>query len=259
MKRSLLLAILAVIVIAGGAFAYTALSGSGTGPLASLVQSDDNGASSDQAADASDVTGSTQAPPDVLAQADTADKAEGSDKAEQSELLQPGPLPDEVLGKDDAPNTIIEYASLTCPHCARFHTEVFPELKKRYIDTGKVRFIFREFPLDNYATAGFMLARCAGPGKYFPVLGAFFGQQNALLSAKDPYTWIQSFSKQIGFTQDSMESCLSNQDLLDKVMGVRQRAAEKFGVNSTPTFFINGNVHRGEMTIEEMEKALNPS
>ena len=259
MKRSLLLAILAVIVIAGGAFAYTALSGSGMGPLASLAQSDDDaGASSDQAADASDITGSTQAPPDVVAQAD-ASKAEGSDKAEQSELLQPGPLPDEVMGQDNAPNTVIEYASLTCPHCARFHSEVFPELKKRFIDTGKVRFIFREFPLDNYATAGFMLARCAGPGKYFPVLGAFFDQQNALLSAKDPYTWIQSFSKQIGFTQDSMESCLSNQDLLDKVMGVRQRAAEKFGVNSTPTFFINGTVHRGEMTIEEMEKALNPS
>lgn len=259
MKRSLLLAILAVIVIAGGAFAYTALSGSGTGPLASLAQSDDDaGASSDQAADASDITGSTQAPPDVVAQAD-ASKAEGSDKAEQSELLQPGPLPDEVMGQDNAPNTVIEYASLTCPHCARFHSEVFPELKKRFIDTGKVRFIFREFPLDNYATAGFMLARCAGPGKYFPVLDAFFDQQNALLSAKDPYTWIQSFSKQIGFTQDSMESCLSNQDLLDKVMGVRQRAAEKFGVNSTPTFFINGTVHRGEMTIEEMEKALNPS
>jgi protein-disulfide isomerase len=259
MKRSLLLAILAVIVIAGGAFAYTALSGSGTGPLASLAQSDDHaGASSDKAADASDITGSTQAPPDVVAQAD-ASKADGSDKAEQSELLQPGPLPDEVMGQDNAPNTVIEYASLTCPHCARFHSEVFPELKKRYIDTGKVRFIFREFPLDNYATAGFMLARCAGPGKYFPVLGAFFGQQNALLSAKDPYTWIQSFSKQIGFTQESMESCLSNQELLDKVMGVRQRAAEKFGVNSTPTFFINGTVHRGEMTIEEMEKALNPS
>jgi len=259
MKRSLLLAILAVIVIAGGAFAYTALSGSGTGPLASLAQNDDGaGASSDQAADPSDITGSTQAPPDVVAQAE-ASKAEGSDKAEQSELLQPGPLPDEVMGEDNAPNTVIEYASLTCPHCARFHSEVFPELKKRFIDTGKVRFIFREFPLDNYATAGFMLARCAGPGKYFPVLDAFFDQQNALLSAKDPYTWIQSFSKQIGFTQDSMESCLSNQDLLDKVMGVRQRAAEKFGVNSTPTFFINGTVHRGEMTIEEMEKALGAS
>ena len=168
---------------------------------------------------------------------------------------------DMSLGSPKAKVQVVEYASLSCPHCARFHADVFPAFKAKYVDTGKVRFTFREMltPPAEVAAAGFMLARCAGPGKYFPVLDAFFDQQNALLSAKDPYTWIQSFSKQIGFTQDSMESCLSNQDLLDKVMGVRQRAAEKFGVNSTPTFFINGTVHRGEMTIEEMEKALGAS
>ncbi len=95
--------------------------------------------------------------------------------------MAPGPLPDQVLGEASAPITIIEYASLTCPHCAAFQKETFPALKERYIDTGKVRYIFREFPLDNYATAGFMLARCGGDGKYYPIIDAFFAKQNELL------------------------------------------------------------------------------
>jgi protein-disulfide isomerase len=130
--------------------------------------------------------------------------------------------------------------------------------EKRYIDTGKVRFIYRDFPLDQYATAGAMLARCGGEGKYFPIVDAFFEQQQGLLTAQDPFEWLQNFGKQVGFTKESLEACLSNQELMDNVIAVRQRASEKFGVNSTPTFFINGKVVRGAMTIEEFEKEIEP-
>lgn len=187
-----------------------------------------------------------------------ASKPAGGDASLNADLLAPGPLDEQSIGKADAPVTIVEYASLTCPHCADFHNKTFPTLKQKYVDAGKVRFIFREFPLDNYAMAGFMLARCAGEGKYFPVIEAFFQQQSGLMAAPEPYGWVQNFAKQIGFTQPSIETCLANQDLLDGITAVRQRASEKFGVNSTPTFFINGKVHRGYLTVDELEKELDP-
>lgn len=174
------------------------------------------------------------------------------------ELLEPGPLPDIALGREDAPVTVVEYASLTCPHCATFHTGTYPALKQKYVDSGKVRFIFREFPLDNYATAGFMMARCAEPSKYHPIIDAFFAQQRAFLDASDPFAWLQDFGKQVGFTQESLDACLSNQQLLDSVMAVRQRASEKFGVSSTPSFFINGKIYRGAMSIEDLSKDIDP-
>jgi protein-disulfide isomerase len=153
--------------------------------------------------------------------------------------------------------TIIEYASMTCPHCANFHTTTYPELKKRYIDTGKVRFIFREFPLDPLAAAGFMLARCAGKDKYFPLIETLFQQQEQWVTQK-PLEPLRNISRQAGFTDKSFEECLANQQLLDGIEEVRQRAAEKLGVKSTPTFFINGKVQRGALTMPELEKLIEP-
>jgi protein-disulfide isomerase len=172
------------------------------------------------------------------------------------ELLTPGALPDQVLGDANAPVTVVEYASLSCSHCREFHDKTLPEVKKRLIDTGKVRFIYRDFPLDQYATAGAMLARCS-EGKYFPIIDAFFAQQDGLLNAgENAFKWLQDFAKQVGFTQETMEACLSNQGLMDNIMAVRQRASEKFGVSSTPTFFFNGKIKRGALTIEEFEQEL---
>jgi protein-disulfide isomerase len=184
--------------------------------------------------------------------------AEGPAQVAMDELLNPGPVPDLPLGQADAPVTVVEYASLTCSHCGEFHKDTFPEVKKRYIDTGKIRFIFRDFPLDQFATAGAMLGRCAGDEKYHAVSAAFFDQQDALRAAPEPFAWLQSFAKQVGFTQESFEACLSNQSLTDNILAVRQRASEKFGVSSTPTFFFNGKVRRGGMTIEEFEQELEP-
>src|SRR5947199_3127821 len=119
-----------------------------------------------------------------------------------ADLLVPGPLGDEIQGQADAPVTIVEYASMTCPHCSHFHETTYPELKKKYIDTGKVRFIFREFPLDPLAAAGSMLARCAGGDKYFPMIESLFAQQRDWVTQK-PLQPMLAIAKQAGFTQDS--------------------------------------------------------
>ncbi len=174
------------------------------------------------------------------------------------ELAVPGPLGDVVQGSPDAKVTIIEYASLTCSHCAAFHTETYPALKQRYIDTGQVRYILREFPLDPLAAGAFMVARCAGEGKYFEVIDALFKQQRTWAFAQNPLPPLFEIAKQFGFTAQSFEKCLSDQKLLDAIDEVRRRGTEKFGVNSTPTFFVNGKVLRGAVTIDQLEREIQP-
>ncbi len=175
------------------------------------------------------------------------------------ELLKPGPFPDLVLGKSDAPITMVEYASMTCGHCANFHNKVFPALKEKYIDTGKVRLIFREFPLDNLAAGASMLARCAGGDKTFPLIAALFHTQETWAFVRgDPRPELFKVVKQAGFTQESFDKCLADQKLLDDVAAVRTRASEQFGVNSTPTFFINGKKLDAAATMEEFDKAFAP-
>jgi protein-disulfide isomerase len=184
--------------------------------------------------------------------------AEGS--VPMAELMAPEALPDMAMGSDKAPVTIVEYASMTCPHCANFDEKTFPDLKKRYIDTGKVRFIFREFPLDPLASAGFMLARCAGEkdhDKYFAMVETLFRQQAQWVTAK-PVPPLLAIAKQAGFTEQSFDACLANQKLLDDIQNVRQRAIDKFKVQSTPTFFINGAMVTGALTIEQMAKEIDP-
>ena len=182
--------------------------------------------------------------------------AEGS-AVDQAELAKPGPDGDVALGSDKAPVTVIEYASMTCPHCAHFSTTTFPELEKRYIDTGKVRFIFREFPLDSLAAAGFMLARCAGKDKFMPIVETLFAKQPEWMVQK-PIDPLKAIAKQFGFTEDSFNQCLANQQVLDGIQAVRDRAAEKLGVNSTPTFFINGKKFVGDLSIDAMGKEIDP-
>ena len=174
------------------------------------------------------------------------------------DLSQPGPLGDVALGPADAKVTIIEYASLTCSHCARFHKETFPELKKRYIDTGKVRFILREFPLDPLATAGFMLARCDGEAKYYPITDLLFEQQRTWAFTDKPLDALQAAMRQAGFSKEKFEACLKDQKVYDGVNATRKRAEEKFKVDSTPTFFINGQKHPGALSIDDIEKIVKP-
>jgi len=173
------------------------------------------------------------------------------------DLAHAGPGGDIMIGSDKAPVTIIEYASMTCPHCAHFEETTLPELKKRYIDTGKVRFIFREFPLDPLAAAGFMLARCAGKDKFMPIVEALFAKQHDWM-VKEPIPPLIAIAKQFGFSEQSFNQCLANQQVLDSIQTVRDRAAEKLGVNSTPTFFVNGKKLSGDQSIDAMAKVIDP-
>ncbi len=171
-------------------------------------------------------------------------------------LMAEQALPDMAIGSADAKVTIVEYASMTCPHCATFHETTFPAIKEKYVDTGKVRFIFREFPFDPRAAAAFLLARCAPADQYFPLIDVLFKQQGNWATAQDPRPPLQQIAKLAGFTQESFEACLKNQELLDKVLAVREKAATDYKVESTPTFFINGEKHSGALSVEEMSKLI---
>jgi protein-disulfide isomerase len=179
-----------------------------------------------------------------------------------AELAKAGPAGDVVLGSDKAPVTIIEYASTTCPHCAHFSTATFPELKKRYIDTGKVRFIFREYPFDKLGAAGFMLARCAGKDggneRYMAVVETLFAKQDQWVIPDDPVPSLRNIAKQLGFSEDSFRACLTNQRVLNDIEDVRNRAVEKLGVNSTPTFFVNGKKIVGDVPLDTLSKEIDP-
>jgi protein-disulfide isomerase len=172
-------------------------------------------------------------------------------------LHKPGPIGDKVLGSATAPVTIVEYASVTCPHCATFHRDTYPTLKSKYIDTGKVRLIFREFPTAPapVSIAGFMLAHCSGD-KYFPMLEALFNQQQSW--AQDPYNGFLRIARQAGFTQESFETCLKDQKLAGDIQNVAERGNKEFSVESTPTFFINGKKYVGVLSVAELEKILEP-
>jgi protein-disulfide isomerase len=177
-----------------------------------------------------------------------------------AELLQPNPLGEMSLGADNAPVTIIEYASMTCPHCAHFSVTTWPVLKKDYIDKGKVRFIFREFPLDPLAAAGFMLARCSANDnteKYFLMVDTLFAQQKTWV-VQQPLAPLKAIAKQAGLSEQQFTDCLTNQKLIDGLEAVRQRASEKLGVTSTPTFFVNGDKRTGDLSIEDLAKAMEP-
>ncbi len=175
-----------------------------------------------------------------------------------SDVAKPVSLPDMVLGPANAPVTITEFASMTCPHCSAFNETVFPKIKSAYIDTGKIRYVFREFPLDIKAAAGSMLARCIAKddsGKYFAVIDMLFKQQNDWVLKNTTETLIR-IGKQAGLSQQAVEDCLKDQALLDKIAADQKYAAEVLKVNSTPTFFINGEKIKGETSFEEFDKKI---
>ena len=168
-----------------------------------------------------------------------------------AELLKPPALGDMALGADEgAKVTIVEYASATCPHCAAFHKDVWPKLKADYIDTGKIRFIFREFPLNDPALAAFMIARAAPKESYFPLIGVFFDTLETW--AKDPANGLLNIAKQAGFTQEKFDATLKDEKLAKGIMEIRDGGV-KFGVQGTPTFFLNGKPMRGEVTYDSLK------
>lgn len=174
----------------------------------------------------------------------------------QDALLEPGPLGEKAEGDPNAPVKVIEYASMTCGHCANFHNNIYPAFKEKYVDTGQVYFIFREFPLDPLAAGAFMLARCSGETRYFKFVDALFKHQAMWTRTNDPVTALFKISQGAGFTQQTFDTCLSNQRLLDGVNWVKNRAETEFNVRSTPTFFVNGDMHRGVLSLDEFDSII---
>jgi protein-disulfide isomerase len=165
-------------------------------------------------------------------------------------------LQDMVIGKADAKVTIIEYASLTCPHCATFHAEVLPALKTEYLDTGKAKLIYRDFPLDNLAFAGAILARCGGPEKYFTFLNVLFAQQRQWATASDPKAALTQIARLGGVSAEQFDKCLADKALGDYILNARLEGNQKFNVNSTPTLIINGKTEAGVPSLDDLRKKL---
>jgi protein-disulfide isomerase len=170
-------------------------------------------------------------------------------------LNDPPAFGEMTMGPDTAKVTVIEYASATCPHCAAFYNTTFGTLKKEYIDTGKIKFVFREFPHQDAALAAFMLARCAPKEKYFPLIDIFFATQPEW--TQNPLAGLNKIAQQAGFTQADFEACMKNEAVAKDILAVRSKA-EGFGVTGIPTFFVNGERFEGETTIEAFRAKIDP-
>lgn len=163
---------------------------------------------------------------------------------------------DFVLGNADAPVTIVEYASLTCPHCARFHAEVLPKLKKTYIDTGKARLVYRDFPLDRFALAGSMLARCAGRDRYFAFVDLLFRDQTRWARSKNPMQSLGQIARLGGLTGEKFSTCLKDGKIQNAVLQQRLQGSKAYQINSTPTLLVNGRKYSGGLTFDQLRAVL---
>lgn len=184
--------------------------------------------------------------------------AQRSGDVPEAELMKKTAVPEMSLGNAQSKVTIVEYASLTCPACANFAATVMPKLKAKYIDTGKVHFVLRIWPRDTLDAAGYMLALCAGGDKSYPLVHALFQRQRDWAYAQgNPTEKLFEIAKQVGFTKETFEKCLTDQKLLDDITAERARAANVFGIAATPTFFVNGRRLSGASE-SDFDKALEP-
>ena len=172
-------------------------------------------------------------------------------------VLKPGTLPELTMG-DLSGVPVVEYGSLTCPHCAVFSREIFPELKKDYIDTGKVRFIFREFSRNSLDVAAFLLARCVGDDKAFAAVELLFSQQDKWAFVDKPLEPLIAAMRPAGLTHDQAMACLKDQKKADAMVAVGKRAEDEIKMTGTPTFVIDGKVYGGELSIDQLKAILDP-
>jgi len=163
---------------------------------------------------------------------------------------------DRVLGSPEAPITIVEYASMTCPHCAHFSNDVLPQLKEKWIDTGKARLVLRDFPLDEAALRAAMLARCAPPERFYPIIEGFFREQSDWVVTGNWRAALKGVAALLGIKGQQFDSCLADKALEDKITQSRLTASTQYGVDATPTFFVNGQKFDGEPTLEAFDKLL---
>lgn len=174
------------------------------------------------------------------------------------DLMSPTGIVDRPEGEVDAPVTMIEYASPTCPHCARFHNDVYPEFKELYVETGKVQFILRPFVRNVLDAVVFMLAEAAGEDAYHSVIETYFRTQSAWASSAAPRDAILEVALQLGFTEESFEAALTNQELFQGMEAAREQVIEQFDLTGTPTFYINGKQLSGEKSVEQLAAEIDP-
>jgi protein-disulfide isomerase len=174
-----------------------------------------------------------------------------------AEVMMTGPLPEMSLGRADAPVTIVQYASLTCPHCRAFHRDVFPEFKRTYIDTGKVHFIMREFPIGKQSGNATIALRCAPADKYFTLYGKFMEQQSSWVSQEVRLEPIFAVAKQVGMTQVQFDSCLKNQAMIDGLKWVKDRG-RTLGIIGTPNFFVQGKLVKKTLSMSDIREMVEP-
>ena len=163
---------------------------------------------------------------------------------------------DRVLGDSEAPVTLVEYASFTCGHCARFHAQTLPALKEAYIDTGVARLVFRDFPLDGLALRASMLAHCASPQQYFTLVEVLFATQEQWVSSPNPLQALGNIGRQAGISEADFEACMENDALADQILRRAREAEERYGVDSTPSFVINGETMIGNQPFDRFEAAI---
>jgi protein-disulfide isomerase len=165
-------------------------------------------------------------------------------------------LAERVIGRADAPVTIVEHSSLACPHCATFHRDTLPRLTKEYIDTGKAKLVFVDFPLGNLALAASMIARCAPKNAYFGMIEILFREQERWSRSREPLKELERIARLGGLSEKDVQTCLDNQALLNGIRARAAAASEKFGINSTPTFLINGAKVEGAVPFADFQKVI---
>ena len=183
-------------------------------------------------------------------------QAQDATDAASKMLAAASPLGDRVLGQANAPVVMVEYASATCPHCAEFHEKVLPLIKTEYIDTGKVRFIFREFPLDKLAMGAFMLARCVPEDKYFPTIDMMFRRQQTWSKTGNPADELFRIMQFSGMDKAGFEACLKRADISKTIFESSKKAAKEFGIKGTPAIFVNGQMIDGHKEMTEVKAAI---
>jgi protein-disulfide isomerase len=174
-----------------------------------------------------------------------------------AEVMATGSLPEMSFGRDDAPVTLVEYASLTCPHCRNFHMRTYPQFKKAYIDTGKVRYILREFPIGMTSGAASIALRCAKPEKYLTLFGKFMEQQPTWVSQEVRLDPIFKVAEQVGMTRQQFDACRENQAMIEGLKWVKDRG-RKLGVIGTPNFFVEGKLVKKELSMEDIRAMVDP-
>ncbi len=175
----------------------------------------------------------------------------------RADIMLTGTLPEMALGRADAPVTIVQYASLTCPHCRAFHKTTFPDFKREYIDTGKVRYVLREFPIGKTSGNATIALRCAKPEKYFELYGKYLEQQPSWVSQEVRLDPIFAVAQQVGVTRTEFDACLKNQGMIEALKWVKDRG-RTLGIIGTPNFFVNGKLVKSVLTMQEIRALVGP-